>query len=404
MNEEASSDPQENIDSQPANTQEIPVTQTLPQSFVSSYNEPAQNRKKGIASFWGRIRLDKLFAASRTYLAEYALLLIITAGLVWLVNSLFGGLVDYIGKDNPTTPWYGGSFAYTASLGMLAGAAVLVPVLVLFTRRTRTSEADDPSIKNIGWRKAFLGVFLLNVALAAICYGVAFTYQLFSWLASFGLGASGDSVVWKSLLKAFFAIVLFVFTSWLYARDYRATDETYSRWSRIHRYSLVILAIILATIFTFTVLREQRSQFIDGIITNDLRTLQSKVNAYESEKNRLPKNIDDLDLDKQLKAHAKSFAYEYSKSSKGYTLCAVFKTDTKNQKTSYYDNPLERLSSGSSISDDYYRGNQDDDPAVHGRGRQCFDYTAYSSSRSDTYYDNRDYQDRGNYQGDYLEN
>lgn len=361
------------------------------------YTENSKTTKNAFSGLLGKLNLSNFTKESRAYLAEYAVLLIITISLLWLASALFSGVLDYLGKSRPAYSPYVGGFAYTASLAMLAGVAVLVPVFMFLTKRTKGSEALNPDLKNLGWRKAFLGLFLVHVSLVSLGYAVALMYHIFSWLASRGLGTAGDVVVWKSLLKHGFVVGLFVFTSWLYARDYRTTSNPHNRLVRLHRYGLVCITIILSVVFIFTVLREQRGAFIDSTITSDLRTVASKVRNYESRNNRLPRSIDDLELNKELKAHAKTYKYEYRSRSGGYELCAVFRTDTKDKKSSSDDNPLERFSSGGSSYDydDLYRTNESDDPGNHGKGRQCFNYTSYSSRYNDDYLRNNSLDVRG---------
>jgi hypothetical protein len=325
--------------------------------------------------------LKKLFNESRAYLAEYAVLLIVLGSLLGITNGLFGGIIDYISGPKPQGSWWWtDSFAYTASLSMLASVTVLVPVLIALTRRTNGSEETNPKLKDIGWRKGFLGIFLTIVTLLAICYAIGFVYTVFSKLASVGIATDGKTTVWRSLLKSGFATVLFAFTAFLFSRDYRSQQNRLGLLVRLHRYALVALALVLTVVYFFVPLKAQRGAFIDQVIVDDLRELRSQVDNYSSKNNELPEELDDLDLNNELKAHAKAYKYKYEAVDfNKYKLCAVFKTDTKS--TDKVDaNPLERYQYGSSSS---YESPSYEDPAKHGSGEQCFNYEGYITRYDD---------------------
>ncbi len=326
---------------------------------------------------------------SRAYLAEYAVLLITISSLLWLATSMFGSILDYIGGK--FEPSFGERFAYTASLATLAGVTVLLPLQTIFTRRTRASEETDNAIKNLGWRKGFLSFFLITVLLTSIGFATTFMYDVFSWLASQGLGTSDNPGFWKDLLKHIFGVLLFGFTAWLYARDYRAggsVDDVHSRLSKIHRYALGMITLLLAVLFIAFPLRVQRNSFIDDTIVSDLRDIKYKVQDYQREKKRLPTNMDDLELNDEQKSHAKAYKYEYETEGRNaYNLCAEFKTDTKDKKLPG-GNPLERFSGTS-----YYDSSpsSEDDPGRHSRGKDCFSFkVAGSLSNTNNIYNPED--------------
>lgn len=340
-------------------------------------------------------RLRRLFQApSRAYLAEYAVLMIVITSLLWLATSMFGSILDYLGGKYE--PSFGERFAYTASLATLAGVTVLLPIQTIFTRRTRKSEEIDSTIKNLGWRKGFLSFFLITVFLSAIGFATTLMYDIFSWLASQGLGTSDNPGFWKDILKHVFGASLFGFTAWLYARDYRAggtVDDVHSKLSKVHRYALAFIILVLAVLFIAFPLRVQRNSFIDDTIANDLRSIKYKVEDYQRDKKKLPGSMNDIDLTDEQKAHAKAYDYKYKSSSRtSYELCAEFKTDTKD-KNPGGGNPLERFS-GASYYDSY--AEQEDDPSRHSKGEDCFSFKVLSASynRYDDYPDyDRDFSE-----------
>ncbi len=207
---------------------------------ISSYGNSEISQASAVRR---KISLNSFLRPSRAYLAEYTVALIVTGTILSLINSMFGSVIDYLGSNN-TSPRFGGDFAYTASIATLAGVIVLVPTLIYLTKRTALAESENPSASKLSWRKAFLAIFLVLVMLTTICYSVAFVYEVLSRIASTGLGTASKQQVWRPLVKYGFAILLFGFTAWLYAHDYRAEKDSNSRhqlWRRIHRYALSLL-------------------------------------------------------------------------------------------------------------------------------------------------------------------
>lgn len=321
-------------------------------------------------------KITGVFGGSRAYLVEYALLLIITGALLYVVNTLFASSLDYISSPKPQ-PKFGGGFAYTSSLAMLASAVVFMPALLFLTRRTKGSEQQSPDLKSINWRKAFLGIFLIIVGLTAIAQSVVLTYEVISRVAGVGLPGIKTDAAWKEILKPLFAAILFGLTIGLYARDYRTTelDDRHEMLSRIHRYGLVLLSLVLGIVFCLTTLRVQRNTFIDNAIENDIKSIKSKVDSYYYKKSKLPKSISDLTLSDEVENRVKAYDYKYSTvSGRSYKLCAKFKTDTTKESTNG-TNALESYLDKS--YGDSYRSSESKtaDPAIHKAGEECFSYS-----------------------------
>lgn len=333
--------------------------------------------------------LAKLTGQTRAYLAEYVVLLIVLSTLIFVINSLFGGIIDNFGEQKQSWYW-SGSWAYKVSIGQLATTVALIPILLLLTKRTGGSEEASPAIKTSNWRKAFLGVFLITMGVTAVGYTVGLLYIVASAVANAGLAVDTDVSLWQALAKNVFAIVLFGLSALLYARDYREVSEgNVHLWRRIHRYGLVLLAIILAIIFIASPLQKQRSAYVDDLVVDDLQSITSAISTYASDKQKLPSTLSDVDLSKEVKARLSSQKYEYkpTQNSSKYQLCATFKTDaSKNDE----NNPLSALSGASLNTTD-----TDQSPRTHKKGYQCFDKTAYgvrtNTNRSTLFQD--DYTD-----------
>lgn len=332
-------------------------------------------------------RLLGFLARTRAYIPEYGLLLIVTGSVLGLVNALFSSSVSYIGQPKPKALW-GGGWQYTYSLGLLASTIVLIPALVFLTKRIKGSESDNPNVKNLSWRKGFLGFFLVAMGLTVLCYSTAFVYQLISQIAGAGL-VSAQKGIWKNYVRDIFAILLFGITAWLYSTDYRyvgESDNSRKVLAKLHRYGLTILTVILAILFSSTALSAQRNDFIDNLITDDLNTIHSKIESYESQKNRQVSSLSDLKLSDETTSRIKKYDYEYNKSDNAYNLCAVFKTDTSKEKPEDdYTTGLEGALDRSSSDISSYYSPERPDPSVHDKGRVCFKYTSkvYNYNRYD---------------------
>jgi type II secretory pathway pseudopilin PulG len=119
---------------------------------------------------------------------------------------------------------------------------------------------------------------------------------------------------------------------------------------------LIVAAVgLIAVVWQYTLSRGTAS---DQRKVGDISEMQSKLDTYYQDNAKLPANLSDLDLSEDLSKNLSD--YEYTKTSKSYTLCANFKTDASNA--------------------DY----GDDSVYFHGKGRQCFTQDVFSY---DKYYE-----------------
>lgn len=348
---------------------------------IQSANTIEMVKGKNLGGPWWK----QMFQESRAYLVEYFMILISTGVLLGVVAAMFSNIIAYTDKDRD--PGMLDGFAYTASVSMIASLLIVIPLIVVLTKRITGSEFKNAALKDMGWRKGFLGIFLVITSLFALGYAIGYMYELVSYFASFGLGGDAKSFPWRGLLENGVIASLFTFTAWLYSYDYRQQPNVRAGMIRLHHYGLIVLAVFFTIIYLATAFQQQRGAFIDEAISGDLRNIRNKIDAYESDNNKLPSSLDDLELNKQQESRAEKFNYEYTSERRGntYTLCAEFKTDTRN-KGSGSQNPLTAFS-GSSY-DEYSRSSSKDDPTIHDKGRACFEYEAYgSSSYYDSYYD-----------------
>jgi competence protein ComGC len=143
-------------------------------------------------------------------------------------------------------------------------------------------------------------------------------------------------------------------------------------------YPLTIVVLMgLLIVLQLWPLGKQRGRMIDGVISGDISTINFKADDYARVHGRAPTSVSDLDVDAALKKRAKAYDYTLEKSgSNDLRVCAVFKTDTRNDNSqSVGTNPLTTFTSSSYYS---YGSDHTNDPYYHGKGKECFTYTLYS--------------------------
>lgn len=195
------------------------------------------------------------FGESRAYLFEYGLLLLVVGALVGTLASMLREIVRYV-VDSLRTD----AFGYEMSLLNLSTVVVLLPLAVILIQRTAESERINLLIKNTSWRKAFLGIFLAVITLAAIVLTISFVHGIISYLAS-----SETRFEWAERLGELFIISMLASTAWVFGYDYRYTaTNTYVRWQHFYRYALVFGAVLISVGFIVGPLSAER----DGINTS----------------------------------------------------------------------------------------------------------------------------------------
>ncbi len=326
--------------------------------------------------------LFKFGGEARAYLVEYGIALIGIGTLLGVTISMLSTILKY---DNSNYDGYLSSFAYKFSISMIATLIVVIPLVLLLTKRTMAVETRAPAIKSSGWRKGFLGFFLLNVALWGIGFAIAFMYDLISFFAGFGISES-NSLPWRSLLVNAVAAGLLLFTMWLYGHDYREQNNTKPLLGQLLKFGLTGFAVLLTLVYMGTAFKSQRASFVDDAISEDLSSIQSKISSYQAaHQERLPNSLNDITLNDQQQARSKKYEYSFDKSSSGYELCAIFKTDTKSkQKDKGSQNALETFSDSA-----YGYTNEPDksNPRIHETGKQCFETKTQSNIYDPLLYD-----------------
>lgn len=335
-----------------------------PARSVMSYDQPEV--KHGLAK--------RLFGETKAYLAEYVVQLVLLASLLVLASTFFAAIID---PSSDGKSW-ASSWQYQLSIGQLAAVVAIVPLLVIIARRTAGTEADAPLVRESGWRKAFLGIFLIVIGLAAVGYAIQFVYIVLSMMFNAGLAVDAVENPTISLLQAGFSALAFGISALLYAKDYRKQSNKATILQAIHRYGLIVFTVILGVMFALMPLQKQRSAYVDTLKVGDLQQIERAVSTYSVKNKKLPEKLEDLELSDEVKTRNTSLRYEYKKGSgSSYELCTNFATDAREDEPAITSvSPLNRMAwqSGANYNELYPADSES--PAQHKDGYQCFKYTA----------------------------
>ncbi len=131
------------------------------------------------------------------------------------------------------------------------------------------------------------------------------------------------------------------------------------------RFFLVMGILSLAAIVLNLSVR--RGPVQDAQAVEDIRIISSSVESYYSSQTTLPSDLADIKTSLPNATWQRVHAYQYVPlSANHYRLCATFNTDG-----SSYGGPTKVMP---------YPATQNPDPGQHGKGRQCFDFTANAYS------------------------
>lgn len=125
----------------------------------------------------------------------------------------------------------------------------------------------------------------------------------------------------------------------------------------------------------------------DAQAVTDLTALASKIEAYQSKKNKMPAKLSDLSVNSKLEDRLNRYSYSVKKGTK-FELCADFSRSAKPEEEESQDDPIYSLNSGA--SDSLLAQNKTIASQVksHDKGKQCYTqdadpysyYSPYSSS------------------------
>src|SRR3989344_1534683 len=208
-------------------------------------NSVSPKRKKGI---WYDLK-NTSFGESRSYLFEYGLLLLLTGGLLYILMAMIRSFYSVVSFSLP--------FFYTqeSDVLLLSALTVVLPLVIILIQRTSETELGNPSIKNLPWRKVFLGIFLGVVSIWAILSSILFINSILGYLSN-GLLVSSD-FDWKSSLTYLVSTVILTITAWSLGNDYRyVSRDQFAGLRHFYRYALVSAALVVGLLFLFFPFRE----------------------------------------------------------------------------------------------------------------------------------------------------
>lgn len=291
---------------------------------------------------------------------------------VGAMAALYGGvfafitlLFDYINHafPNPVTNVYY-TDAYSSSISYeTASLIVLAPLFLFLMRLIRRDITRDPSRNEIWIRRwaLFLTLFLAGATLVVDLIVLINTYL------------QGEDLSIAFLLKVLvvFLVAGLGFLHFLAdLRGYWDREQARARMVNWGVGALVIITII-AGFFIIGTPKEIRAQKQDAIRVQDLQNIQWQVVNYWQQKEKLPRDLAELNdpisnnalpLDPKTKE-----SYEYKTTGvRSFELCATFVTVGG---TSGYGRPIakpvELMADGTPIEDSWQ----------HGAERTCFDRT-----------------------------
>ncbi|MCE7936588.1 hypothetical protein DYH10_02260 [Candidatus Saccharibacteria bacterium CPR2] len=317
---------------------------------------------------------------AKLYLLEFIIYIIGLSLTLATIIFMLQSTVLYFGDDKRSGLF--GSYEYQISLYFMTLLAVVLPLSVIFSRRTRLKEIEDENVFRNKNRRVVLYLFLLVLTLFAVFGLATFIFDTVDQIIAGGKFKDGDSdPYWVRAANHFIALTFYVVTA-IYFVVRRASSRVKSSgvYFTLGLGLVAVAGSILVIIFPFNA---QYNTYVDNFIENDIKGISTNIESYALEKSKLPENLDALELSGQVKKRAQTFGYSYKVESQNqYQLCATFKSDTTGEKDSYSNSWLD-------FGSKYSKNNVD--PSRHKSGQECFDYKVESLYPDDLYqYENFD--------------
>lgn len=151
---------------------------------------------------------------SHMYLVEYLVSLFMLWTLLVVIVTAFSLVTEYLADKNSSV--FGGEGGSAAIMALLAATIISLPIYILTSIRTRRSEFMKPTVMQNKWRKGFLYVTLVIVALNGVTYASVLMYNILNNIFV------GDSVNWgkdwPGIVNTLFVVVLLCFVYWSYVK------------------------------------------------------------------------------------------------------------------------------------------------------------------------------------------
>lgn len=271
---------------------------------------------------------------------------------------------------------HGSSGSDSLSVYSFAAVLCLLPLAVFADRMYSKQEPRE----KYGFASVVLVLNAVLVVIALVCSLITWVVSVF-WML---LNAHSSSAVTVTLVSSMVIAALGVL---LFVRMVRP-----ARLERLTKFFPLVVTGVVAVTAVLTLagpFRTMLSTRADRLIEDNVTTLETAIQTYASENNKLPASLNDLKFKNSYEDGAKALVSKklvtykvesgspsyYSYSLK-YQLCMHFK---------------KAKGSGNASNDNLYNIHSN-----HGKGEQCYDLSAYGSSPVDDYttdYNSQDYKD-----------
>lgn len=259
------------------------------------------------------------------------------ASLYWLSVSYILLVFEIINHKFPDEALY---FNNEVSTFTLSSVIIMTPVFLFLTRYLNKYIANNPSKRDIWVRKwsIYLTLFIASVTVIADLIAILNFYL------------SGELTI-RFILKAIVLIIIPLVIFWYLLKNL-TRDYTKNTFYKIP--SVVVGILILSTIvFAFVIAgspSEKRSERLDNMRVNDLRSIQSEVLNHYLTKNELPNSLQSLnDPFRGFRSPSdpltgESYIYEIENENT-FSLCATFQSKQDyDERGGYYDVEYSQIS------------------------------------------------------------
>lgn len=316
----------------------------------------------------GPNRFSFLKKPSKMYLLEFVIFVIGLSLTLATIIFMLQSVLLYFGDDKRSGLF--GAYEYQISLYFMTLLVVVLPVSVIFSRRTRLKEIEDENVFRNKHRRLVLYLFLLVLTLMSIFGLATLIFETVDQLIAGGKFKDGATdPYWVKAVNHLVALIVYGATiTYFVLRRASSRVKSTGVYFTLSLGLVAVVSSILVMIFPFNA---QYDAYVDNFIENDIRSISTSIETYSTDKGELPDNLDALELSKETKKRSQAFGYSYETKSKNkYQLCANFKADTTKE-----DAPgVSDYFFGAGTSYDDGRAN----PSKHKSGRECFEYTVMS--------------------------
>ena len=308
-------------------------------SWVPNYNVP----------LWAR--------RSKYYLMEFIAAL---AGLLmttFLLDRVLFALMHYLNDAEATSSTYD-----QMNLWVLSMLLVVLPVTLLFYKRTRFEELDRPVVATTKLRRFFLYTFMLVTLAATVSFAIATVYSI--QIILFGAAEVSDTLLQQTIPALAAAMIHgYVFRTFMRNNSVAQIKEFAA--------TLGMVGVILFAALLILSSLQARNTLIDEKTSKDLRAISVSVDDYYREHGKLPTTLTQLGLDKSVTRRGEKHGYSYAtRGSYGYKLCAVFKAQGVGGDDMDTLISAKRAIYPAPTAHNFY---------VHDKGNHCFELSAGSS-------------------------